>query len=237
VHHESHVRSIDAHTERHRRDDDVDAFLEKSFLVLAAHGVGEARVVRDGPMPFFDQPRRQRFNVAPRQAVHNARLAVVPFEDASKLVVKIAAAKHAVRQVRAIEGPDQNLRRRQAQLFDNVGSNALGGGGGKRMERHAGEVVAQPSELAVLGSEIVAPLADAVRFIDGDKPDAGLMQDPPQRRPAVTRDSLRRNVQQAAAIFAQARHDGIPLVGSLAAVQIRRRYPVHSQAVHLILHE
>jgi hypothetical protein len=40
------------------------------------------------------------------------------------------------------------------------------------VERHAGEILAQPSELAVLGPEIVAPLADAMRFVDGDEPDA-----------------------------------------------------------------
>ena len=40
----------------------------------------------------------------------------------------------------------------------------------------AGKVVAQPPELPVLGPEVVAPLADAVRLVDGDEPDAALLQ-------------------------------------------------------------
>ena len=46
VHDEAHVRSIDAHAERHRRDDDVGALVEERLLMPAAHVVGQAGVVR-----------------------------------------------------------------------------------------------------------------------------------------------------------------------------------------------
>ena len=43
VDHEPHVRSIDAHAERHRRDDDVDLFVEERILVAMPLVVRHAR--------------------------------------------------------------------------------------------------------------------------------------------------------------------------------------------------
>ena len=139
VHDEAHVRSIDAHAERHRGDDDVGALLEKGFLVAASHGVWKAGVVRHGAMAFFDKPRRERLDLAPRQAVHDAGVAVVAIENRAKLAVKIASAQHAIGQVRPIEGADQHRRFVQPQLVDDVGPDALGRRRRERVERHARE--------------------------------------------------------------------------------------------------
>ena len=43
----------------------------------------------------------------------------------------------------------------------------------KAWMRHAGKLVAQQAQLPVLGPEVVAPLADAVRLVHGDERDAG----------------------------------------------------------------
>ena len=51
VHDEADVRSIDAHAERHRRDDDVGALVEERLLMPAAHVVGQAGVIRHRAVP------------------------------------------------------------------------------------------------------------------------------------------------------------------------------------------
>ena len=81
VHDEAHVRPIDAHPERHRRDDDVGPLVEKRLLMPAAHVVGEAGVIRHARVPLSAQPFGQRLDLAARRAVDDARLAVVARED------------------------------------------------------------------------------------------------------------------------------------------------------------
>ena len=93
------------------------------------------------------------------------------------------------------------------------------------------------SELPVLRPEIVSPLADAVRFVDGDEPQARLLQQPPQRLAAVADEPLGRHVEQPAAIVADAREHLVALVRQQRAVQVRRRDAVDAQAVDLILHQ
>ena len=98
-----------------------------------------------------------------------------------QLRVQVAAAQHAVDEVRPIERSDQHQRIAQPQLGDDVAPDALGGGRGEGVERHVREIVAQPPELAVLRAEVVSPLADAVRLVDRDEAHARLLQQPPQR--------------------------------------------------------
>ena len=42
------------------------------------------------------------------------------------------------------------------------------GGRGERQQRNVGEALAQLGDAAVVGTEVVAPLADAVRLVDGE---------------------------------------------------------------------
>ncbi len=43
---ESHVGSIDAHAERHRRDDDVDVLVEERVLIVIPRAIVEAGMIR-----------------------------------------------------------------------------------------------------------------------------------------------------------------------------------------------
>ena len=57
----------------------------------------------------------------------------------------------------------------QPELGDDVVADARGGRGRVRVQADAGQQLPQPAELAVLRPKVVAPLADAVRFVDGDE--------------------------------------------------------------------
>ncbi len=237
VHHEAHVRAIDPHPERDGGDHDVDALVEERFLIPAAHIVGQPGVVRRRPQAFSLQPDGQRLDFTARSAIDNAGLARVAFENLQKLAMEIAAAQDAVGQVRPVERTDEDRRILQTQLGNNVAADALGRGRRERVQRHVGKIVAQAAELPVLGTKIVAPLADAVRFVDGDEPHAGLLQHAAKPLAPLAHQPLRRHVQQTALVVAQARQHRVAFVGCQRAVQIRGRHAVDAQAVDLILHQ
>ena len=80
------------------------------------------------------------------------------------------------------------------QLIDNILAHALGCSRGQRHDRHIREMFSQFFQLAVLRAKVVAPLADAMRFVDGD------LRDFPSRRLVKKRlqhQPLRRDVEQA----------------------------------------
>jgi hypothetical protein len=62
-------------------------------------------------------------------------------------------------------------------VFDDIDANAFGGGGGEGHEGHLGEDLAEFSELAIFGAEIVTPFGNAVGFIDGELGDIPLAEE------------------------------------------------------------
>ena len=231
------VRSVDPHPERHGRHDDVGALLDEGFLMPAPHVIRQACVIRQRGVALLLEPRGKRFDLTPRRAVDDAGLAIVPREDPLQLRVEIAATEHAVDEIRAIERSDEHGRILESQLGDDVAADAFGGGRGVRVQRHARKVVARAPELPVLRPEIVAPLTDAVGFVDRDEADAPLLQRPAKTIAALADEPLGRDVEQATTILAQAREHGVAFGGGLRAVQERCRHAVDTQAVDLILHQ
>ena len=169
MHDEAHIRTIDAHAESDGCNDDVGVLVEEGILVAAALGVGEAGVIGLGANAGLDQPRRQRVDFAPRGAVDDARLAAATGHHIQNLALQAGARQHAIDQVRAIERPDELERRFEAQLRRDVAAYARRRGGGIRVKADAGQHRPQPSELSIFGTEVVPPLADAVRFVDRDE--------------------------------------------------------------------
>ena len=66
-------------------------------------------------------------------------------------------------------------------------------GGGQRNQRHAREMIAQFSQGRVFRTEIVTPMRDAVRFIDGKQGDRHLLE---QCQRTVLNQAFRRDVEQ-----------------------------------------
>ena len=93
----------------------------------------------------------------------------------------------------------------QAKLRRDVAPDARRRGGGVRVQADAGKQLAQPPELAVLGPEVVAPLADAVRFVDGDEADADRRQQRQKLVGAFADQPLGRDVEQLVASLTQSR--------------------------------
>ena len=108
-----------------------------------------------------------------REAVDDARLALVAGEELQQLVQRLALLDDGVADVGPVEAGDVDGRVGEPEPHAHVVARLGVGGGGAGHDGHAGEQAAQLPELDVLGAEVVAPLADAVRLVDGEQGDAG----------------------------------------------------------------
>ena len=64
-----------------------------------------------------------------------------------------------------------SLGRGEIELGEDVVARALIGGGRDSDARHTGKELFQAAKRAIIGPEVMPPLADAVRFVDGDERD------------------------------------------------------------------
>src|SRR5687767_15086085 len=94
-------------------------------------------------------------------------------EDVEQLSLQRRSRQHAIEQVRPIERADEFDRIPERELRRDVAPHARRRGRGVGVQADAGEQVAKTTELAVLGAEVVPPLADAVRFVNRDETDTG----------------------------------------------------------------
>lgn len=64
----------------------------------------------------------------------------------------------------------------QVKLFDDVFACNLVGGGGQGYDRDLRKLLVQNSHLRIFRTEVMSPLRDAVRFVDGKKRDMHIPQ-------------------------------------------------------------
>ncbi len=74
-----------------------------------------------------------------------------------------------VADVGPVEAGDDQSFLRDPELGEDVGAGPRVGGRGQRQPRHVGMVVEQWAQLAIVGAEVVAPFADAMRLVDRDQ--------------------------------------------------------------------
>ena len=92
-----------------------------------------------------------------------------------------------VADVRPVEAGDDQPVVGNAELGQDVGAGAPVGGRGQRQPRHLGMVVEQRPQLAIVGPEIMAPFADAMRFVDRDQREVGAGSSRRRKPSAVAR--------------------------------------------------
>ena len=80
----------------------------------------------------------------------------------------------------------------ELQLADDLLARALVGRGRERDARHVRKALGEHLELAILGAEVVSPLRDAVRLVDGEQRQLGAGQ---QRQRAILQQPLGRDVE------------------------------------------
>lgn len=85
-----------------------------------------------------------------------------------QLFARIVLLHHRVADVGAVEGTDEVARVYQIQALCDLALGRRVGGGRQRHARYMRPALMQYGELAVFRAEIVAPLRDAMRFVDGE---------------------------------------------------------------------
>ena len=154
-----------------------EAVLRAAALVLR-----EAGVVRHRVEAFLAQLLRERVDVAAAHAVDDPGLPLVPLQHRQHLRPLVVARQHAVGEVGAVEVADEHERVAQGELLGDVAPHLLRRRGRIRVHRGLGELLVQHAELPVLGPEVVAPVADAVRLVDGERAHLRLAQERAESR-------------------------------------------------------
>src|SRR5262249_27964611 len=105
---------------------------------------------------------------------------------------------------------------------------------GQSHHRRLGKQLAQLRQLAILGTKIVSPLADAVRFVDGY-----LIYVPASQIGQKTGEhqALRRDIEQLVFSIAQALHTPGDFTDAKSGIKKRGRDAAGLKRIHLILHQ
>ena len=175
--HQSHVGAIDSHAKGNRCHHDIDCFSGKGFLRFSSLHGGQSRVVGAGQNSLSGKSGRELFGFAARDAINDRSLASVSPEDLKRLSDAVGARHDTVAEVGSIERAQQHLGIAQVELRHDVISHSRCGGGGKGVEARGRKSRAEHRQLPILWSEVVPPVANAMRLINGKSFHAHLRQD------------------------------------------------------------
>src|SRR5262245_1558417 len=111
-------------------------------------------------------------------------------DEFEQLVARVALLRDRVTNIRAIEARDEDSRPLELQAGDDLGTRQLVRRSGEGDTRHFRKTFMQYRELNILGPEIVSPLRDAVRFVDGEERELGASEqlEKPRRQEPLGRD-------------------------------------------------
>src|SRR5690606_28369969 len=123
------------------------------------------------------------------------------FDEVEQGALAAAVFLHdAVADVGTIEGADELAGVFQRQALGDLAPGRGVGGRGQGDPRDVGPAFVQDRELAVFGTEVVAPLGDAVGFVDREQGDVGAIE---QVEAAAAQQALGGNVEQVQPAFEQ----------------------------------
>ena len=170
VDHEPHVGFVDAHAESVRGDHHADLAREPLLLPQRPFGVPQSAVVGRGRDAFLPQEFGGLLGALAGAHVDDARAGNVVHQP-QQLAVLVVGAADAVRKVGASETAAQDVRLGEFEVAHDVLGHQFRGRGGERQHGDSGELFAQFGDAQVRGAEVVAPLRDAVGFVNGQKRD------------------------------------------------------------------
>ena len=137
-------------------------------------------------------------------------------------------------QVGAVEAGDELVMLRKPQAGFDICPNTRGGGGGQRQAGGLREALAHLGQLAVLGAEVVAPLGDAVGFVDGQQVDFHAGKQIEQAR---GQECLGGHVKQAHRAIPHPGHVLLVFVRLERTIEEKGRNAGRAQLLDLILHQ
>ncbi len=169
------IRLVDPHAESDGRDNDHAFLPQETLLVALACRRVEPGMVRDGLAAARRKPGSGLLDRSAGKAVDDPGVAGVLFgEKPPKLLERSALRNDAVEQIGPIVAGGEDPRLGEPELRDNVSPRRLVCGGGQRHERDLRKALLQNRQLLIFRPEIMAPLRDAVRLVDGKESKAAM---------------------------------------------------------------
>ena len=160
--------------------------------------------------------------------------AAVGVELVDELARGVRFRPHRQKEVGAIERAHEDLGPADEQLVGDFrpGRSVRRRGHGDRLD--AMEGFHDLTQAQIFGAEVVAPLRDAVRLVDGEKIDRG----PPQGGDdVVAQQPFGRNIEQPERAVVEALRRPAPFVGVGGGIEARRLDPKLAQLRHLVAHQ
>ena len=155
---EAHVGLVDAHAEGDGGAHHDAVLAQEAALVVGAHLHRQSGVIGQGGDAVAGEEVGGFLDLAPRQAVHDARLAGVTGEEIEQLSARIVLVCDAVADVGPVEGAEEALRILQRQALGDLAPGRWIGAGGQGDARHLRPALVEHGQFAILGAEVVAPL-------------------------------------------------------------------------------
>jgi hypothetical protein len=234
VGHPADIGLVDAHAEGDGRHDDQSVFGGEAVLDPAAVFRVHAAVVAERGVPVLAERLGQRLGLCAGAAVDDARLAATGGGEGEDLAAGAVLGLEGKVQVRTVEAAQEGARRFAVEEPGDDLVLRLGiGGGGEGGQRHV-ERAAQLSDPEIVGAEVVAPLADAVRLVNGDQADPGIGQHPLR---ATGGEPLGGEVKELQLARRQRVPDGVGLLGCIGRGQRPGGDPGLAQAANLVAHQ
>ena len=184
--------------------------------------------------PCLAQPFGGLLDALAREAVDDAALAFSRREKIQQLLLALVALGDGVGNVRAVEAAGEDAGVLEAEAFDDVGAGGRIGRRRQRDARDAREVGGDGRELAIFRPEVMPPLRDAVRLVDGEEADVRILQHLLEAR---RHQPLRRHVEQLQPVRAQVVPHGARLVHVERGVEHGSGNARLFQRLHLVAHQ
>jgi hypothetical protein len=172
---EPDIRLVDAHPEGDRGDDDVETAGHERVLDRLTASGAEPGVVRLAASSGRGEVRGHVPARGPRRHVDDAgcRRGRRPLDERPSLGRRVGKGLDAESKVRPVEAAGDDRRVAQPQPVDDLVPDRGRGRRGEAEDRRPPDRLGGGAQAPVLRSEVVAPLAHAVRLVDDE-----------QRRPA-----------------------------------------------------
>ena len=234
----AHVALVDAHAEgdggAHHLHVVVDEVALHLLLLLDAHA-GMKGLGVDAQAAEFGG---HLLGVLAAQAIDDAALVAVQVDELDNLA-ELHLARRALhdvqRDVGAVKRTDEQARLGDVQLLGDVVARDAVGGGRQGHHGDVGILLFERSQLGVFGTEIVAPLRDAVGLVDGKQADS--VDDGARPAANLAQQFLGRDIQQLDLALQQQVHGLAVLAIALLTVQRQGGNAVLLQRVDLVVHQ
>ena len=173
--HQTDVGFVDAHTKCIGGHHDAYGAGSPGLLAPVFFVLGETGMVVGGAVAPGGEPGGQ-FAAAFTAAGINDDGTGETVEHVAQLAFLVVGGADDVGQIGPVEGHAEHVRGTESQLLLDVVDHFGGGCGGQGQDGTVGQQAADVGNAGVGGTEIVAPLGDAVGFVDRDKTDGNVRQ-------------------------------------------------------------